>query len=176
MSLSLEQFLNLTAQRGSWYGGGSAAALTCAVAAALLEKLVSAAAGARSLRSTRTQAARLVQRDAETFARVIKAYYQQDRAAIKRTLKEATEVPLAIAQASAQVLAVARQMKRTIKPRYRSDLTCVEALARASRRAAEAFVSTNLAWLDDPAYTRKVRKQLAAPTRRRSTAAARARA
>jgi len=173
VSLSLEQFLNQTAKRGSWYGGGSAAALTCAVSAALLEKLVSPVAGSRrgsapkpspvagSLRATRRQVAALVQRDAQAFARVIKAYYQQDKAAIRRSLKEATQIPLTIAQAAGRVLAVSRGVKAGIKPRYRSDLTCVEALAKAARTGAEAFVETNLAWLNEPRYTQQVRRQLA---------------
>jgi formiminotetrahydrofolate cyclodeaminase len=187
VNLSLEQLLNQTATRGSWYGGGSVAAMACAASAALLEKLLNPVASSRaggavtphpaskSMRAIRATTLRLIQRDAQAFSRVIKAYYQHDKAAIRRSLKEATEIPLTIALSARRVTATARQLKPQIKPRYRSDLTCVEALATAARTAAEAFVDTNLAWLNDAAYTARVRKQLAlAGPARQAVARARA--
>ena len=158
---SLEQFLKLTATRGSWYGGGSAVALACALSAALLEKLVDQSPYAASLRALRVRCAQLVEEDAVTFAGVIKAYYQQDRAAAKRSLKGAIAIPVAVHEAARRILTAAQEARKRINPRYRSDLTCVVALARAARVASEAFIDTNLKWLDDPAYARRVTKQLA---------------
>jgi len=173
---SVQQLLDQTAKRGSWYGGGSVAALACALSAALLEKLVSPTAPRRAtklasfrrrspaagmIRATRTQALRLVDEDARTFAHVIKAMYQQDKIATRKALKQAIEVPLRVHVSAHQILQAAERAKRDIPKRYHSDLTCVIALAKASREAARAFVETNLAWLGDKTYTRQVRRKLA---------------
>jgi formiminotetrahydrofolate cyclodeaminase len=105
---------------------------------------------------------------------VVTAYQQKDQAAIRRSLKAATEVPLQVALAAASVLRLARHARAVVSPKYRSDLTCVEALAAASRKAAEAFMRNNLTWLKDPAYSRRVHTRLAAGSGGPTVARARA--
>ena len=163
MSTSVLQFLDRTATRGSWYGGGSAAALTAATAAALLEKLASRPALARSIRVLRGRCVAAIDGDAQAFARVIKAYYQQDRGAVKRTLKRAIEVPVSVHHTASRLLALAREVKRSVPSKYQSDLRCVVAMATAARDSAAALVATNLDWLADAKHARRVRKQLARP-------------
>ena len=160
MKQSLERFLQQTATRGSWYGGGSAAAMTCALAAALLEKLVNERGVAASVRRLRREATVLIERDATAFARVIQAYYQHDQPAIQRALKAAIDVPLSVHAASDRLLQLAAKARTGIRPRYRVDLTCAVALARASRQTAGALVRTNLTWLADRAYSRRILAQL----------------
>ena len=113
------------------------------------------------IRAIRAQTLKLVDEDARTFACVIKAMYQQDKAATRKALKQAIEVPLRVHQSAHQIVQAAERAKKDIPKRYHSDLTCVIALAKASREAALAFVETNLAWLGDQAHTRKVRRKLA---------------
>lgn len=156
----MEQFLARTAAKGSWYGGGSAAALGCAVSAALLEKLASRAASIRRARRIRTRCLRLIDDDAATFARVIRAS-RRSRAAWARALKSAIGVPAEVLRHAAALLRLSRALRREIHPRYRVDLDCAVLLARASGQAARALVATNLAWLGDPAYARRIRRQLA---------------
>ena len=164
MRQSIDQFLRRTATKGSWYGGGSAAALTGALTAALLEKLVVGNAAATS-RSIRKRCTTLIEADAKVFARVIKAYYEQDRVAVRRTLKRAIEVPVAVYRAADQLLTLAASAQRTIPQRYQSDVQCVVALGKATRDAARALVMTNLAWLNDPQYSRQVRRALSSNSR-----------
>ncbi len=164
MRQSIDQFLRRTATRGSWYGGGSAAALTGALSAALLEKLVSGTAASTS-RAIRKRCVALIEADANVFARVIKAYYEQDRAAVQRTLKRAIEVPVAVYRSADQLLALATRTQRTIPQRYQSDVQCVVALGKAARDSARALIMTNLAWLNDADYSRQVRRSLSSASR-----------
>ena len=160
MSSSVRPILDHIAKQGSWYGGGSAAALTCAVSAALLEKLLGASSDVRRLRALRRRCTGLIDADARTFAGVIKAYYQRDARLAKRRLKAAIRIPVDVCLASGQLLARARRDAHLLKPRYRVDLRCAMELAKAAGASSRALVETNLAWLDEPAFARRVRAQL----------------
>jgi len=157
---SVDQFLDQTARRGTWYGGGSAAALSCALAAALLEKLASRSTAARPLRAMRTRCVGLVGQDAAAFSRVIRAKARRNRLAVQRALRAAIEIPAEVYASSQQLLKAASQIKQTIHPSYQVDLTCAVALAKASGQAARALVITNLAWLGDRAYSRQLHRKL----------------
>lgn len=163
-NISVEQLLDQTAKRGTWYGGGSAAALACALAAALLEKLASRPGAAESLRTIRTRCTKLIEEDAHAFARVIQAHMHRDRQAVRRALKVAIEVPAEVCTASQRLLTAAARIRPTLTPAYTSDLRCAVALARASGQAAQALVKTNLEWLDDRAYSRRIRRVLSQRT------------
>ena len=161
MRISVEQFLDQTATRGTWYGGGSAAALACALSAALLEKLATHAPTARTLRTIRRQCTQLIDEDASAFANVIRVMARGDRAGTKRALKGATQVPWRVWAASQRVQVLAQPIRREIRPRFRVDLNCAVAIARASASSAKDLVETNLLWLNDPAYSRSVRRRMA---------------
>mgnify|MGYP001608927582 CR=1 FL=1 len=162
---SLEEFLEQVARRESWFGGGSVAALAAALAAALTEKLAVQPGAVRRLRRIRRRCLRLVQRDAETFARVIAASRHRNRASFHRRLKTAIEVPWQVFESAQAVAASCRVAQRSVKPQWRSDLRCALSLANASAEAARALISTNLTWLGDPQYSRTVRHRLAAAER-----------
>ena len=160
MGNSLEWFLDETAKRGSWYGGGSAAALTCALAASLLEKLANQQTLTRAMRTIRTRCATLTHQDAKTFARVIRATARGDRLATQRALKAAIDIPRQVYVNSQQLLKFSYRIKQTLHPKYQVDLRCAQALAKASGQAARALVMTNLSWLGDGAYRARLAKQL----------------
>jgi formiminotetrahydrofolate cyclodeaminase len=161
LEVSLTAFLDQLARRGSWFGGGSAAALSAALAAALLEKLALDPQGARRLRRIRRECLELVERDAATFASVIHATRAKDRQAFRRMLKTATDVPCRVFEHAKDVQVACRQAQRVIKPRFQSDLRCALAVALAAAESARTLIYTNLAWLDDPAYTKTVQRRLA---------------
>ena len=164
MQESLEQFLEQVARRGSWVGGGSVAAVGAALAAALLEKLVIRPDIARRLRRIRRECIRLIQRDAESFSRVIAATRAGDRSAFRRTLKAATDVPYLVFEHSQAIQAACWSAQRAVKPKFQSDLRCAMALALAAAESARTLISTNLAWLNDRAYTKKMQRQLQSVT------------
>ena len=158
---SLEQFLDQVARRGSWSGGGSVAALSAALAAALLEKLIHDPRAARRLRRIRQECVRLIRRDAETFARVIRATQRKHRQAFVRSLKAANEVPCRVFEHAQAVQSACRVAQRSVKPRFQSDLRCAMAVALAAGESARTLIYTNLAWLGDRAYAKRIRRRLA---------------
>ena len=160
MQGSVNDFLEQVARRGSWVGGGSVAALAAALAAALLEKLLVQPSIVRLLRRRRAECEQLIERDAATFSAVIKATRQHRREAFQRSLKVATEVPCRVFEHAQAIQAACRRATRTVKPRFQSDLRCAMALALASGESARTLIETNLAWLNDPRYTRTIRNRL----------------
>lgn len=160
MSQSLEHFLDQVARRGSCVGGGSVSALSAALAAALLEKLVGSSGIARRLRRIRRACVRLIQRDAEVFARVVAASRAGDYHAFQRSLKAATEVPCQVFEHAQAIRAACRAAAKSIKPRFQSDLKSARAMAVAAAESARVLMETNLAWLDNRAYTKAVRLRL----------------
>jgi formiminotetrahydrofolate cyclodeaminase len=155
-------FLAQVARRGSWVGGGSAAALCAALAAALLEKLVHQLPVIRRLRAVRRECVALIPRDAETFASVIRALRRSNRRAFARALKAATEVPCRVFEHAQTVQRVCRRAQRSVDAKYQSDLRCAMAVALAAGESARTLVHTNLAWLDDQAYSSRIRRRLQA--------------
>lgn len=165
LSDSLEEFLAQVARRGSWVGGGSAAALCAALAAALLEKLVVRPAQGNALRRVRAECVRLIDRDATTFAAVIQATRHHNRRAFSRNLKVATEVPCRVFEHAQAIQAACRRATRAVKPRFQSDLRCAMAMALAAGESARTLIETNLAWLNQPGYTKQIRNRLQTATR-----------
>ena len=161
MPASLEQFLEEVARRGSWIGGGSVAALSAALAAALLEKLVHEPRVGRQLRRIRQECVRLIQRDAELFSQVIRATQQKRRQVFARALKAATDIPCRVFEHAQTIQAACRTAQRAVKPRFQSDLRCAMAVALAAGESARTLILTNLAWLNDRTYTKQVYRRLA---------------
>jgi formiminotetrahydrofolate cyclodeaminase len=159
--ISLDDLLNHTAKRGTWYGGGSAAALACALAAALLEKLCRTPRQARAIRAVRLRATKLIEGDARAFAEVIRAQAGGNRRAAARKLRAATKIPATVYRSAHELLALSQPIARMINPKYQSDLRCARAIAQAAAESAKALITTNLDWLGDAEYSRQMRKQLA---------------
>ena len=162
MQASIEQFLESVAKRGSWIGGGSVTALSAALSAALLEKLLYHPLRVRQMRGIRRACLRLIQRDADTFARVIRATRARNRSVFARSLKTATEVQVQVCEAAQTVQAACRTAQRSINPKLQSDLRCAMALALAAADGAKTLVRTNLAWLNDRPYAQQIERRLRA--------------
>ena len=151
---AVRQLLEQTADRRSSYGGGSAAALSCALAAALVEKLAGRTGSAMTARRLRACCTRLIEADAKAFAAVVRASARQDRSAIRRALTVATDIPSQVGECAQQVLSIARRIRARVSPRYRVDLDCAQALARAAKQSAQALVAANRAWAKQVAAQR----------------------
>ena len=160
LSGSLESFLDQVARPGCWLGGGSVAAMSTALAAALFEKLQVSSAMARKCLCIRRECADLVRQDAEAFAEVIHQTRQKDRVKIRRALQVATELQWKVLQHARWVERACHKSGRKLKPRLESDLRCARALAKASSEAARGFILANVAWADDPRYRRRMQQRL----------------
>ena len=160
MSVSLEELLRQVARKGSWVGGGSVAAICAALSAALLEKLVIQPTAAKRLRRIRRACLALIPRDARAFSQAIQATRHSDRRRFRRSLKAATEVPWQVFAHAQTVQGMCEAAQRSVKPRFQSDLRCALAVALAAGESARTLIHTNLAWLNDAAYTRMMRRRL----------------
>jgi len=147
LTVSVQEFLDRVAQRGSWVGGGSASAMTAALSAALLEKLLVAPQAARAIRRIRGECLGLTERDAEAFAKAIQAVRAGRMAAFRRSLEAATQLQRVIQRDARAVEVTGRRARRAVRRRLQSDLRCALVLARASAEAAGILVETNRAWL-----------------------------
>ena len=143
-------------------GGGSVAAFSAALAAALLEKLIPDPRTGRRLGAVRRECLGLLEQDAEAFARVIRTTRHKDRRAFRTALQAATEIPCRVFEHAQRLQATCRAAQRDVKPRFQSDLRCAMAVAMAAGESARTLVHTNLAWLGDQAYTKRIRRRLQA--------------
>src|SRR6266702_2006296 len=151
-------------------GGGSAAALAGALAAALVAMVARLTIGRKAYadvqqrvaeilaeaEALRAELRRLVDEDAAAYARVSAAYQLPKDApgrtlAIDAALLGAAQPPLTTARAAARLIALATEIARTGNKSARSDALVAEALARAALAGASANVRVNVAALSEPA-------------------------
>jgi formiminotetrahydrofolate cyclodeaminase len=105
--------------------------------------------------------------DAESYNAVMSAYKKaKDSAAadgiVDSALKQATSVPLSVAQRARELLTIIEKLGPITNPNMKSDLTTAVALARAAIEGALANVEINLESLKDTEFATQVRKQTAA--------------
>ena len=176
----IAQFLDTLASAEPAPGGGSVAALTGAMAAGLLTmvcdltigKKVYAAfeAEAIALRE-RAEAVRmllqqLAQEDIDVFSRLSAAYKlprttdadaASRRAAIQVVTKQATEVPLRMVRALADLVPLCAPLARNGSRLAVSDVGVAAHLIRAAVPSALLNVEINLAVIDDQRFVRETR-------------------
>ncbi len=87
---------------------------------------------------------------------------QSGEAMIEAALKEATAVPLSVAEKAHEIAQIAKSLEPITNPNMKSDLTTALALARAAITGAMANVEINLASLKDQAFAGDVRRRTAA--------------
>ncbi len=175
----LEPFIEQLAAPTATPGGGSAAAAAGAMAAGLAtmvasmsrgkkaylqyEAQLSAAIAQLTILSEELKAA--VDADAAAYDTVMKAYKDargdaaNSEGAIDGALKQATEVPLDVAEKAYQVLQITQNLFAITNPNMKSDLTTAQALGRAAITGALANVEINLASMKDQVFIVEVRKR-----------------
>jgi len=131
------------------------------------ETQLSAAIG--KLGALREQLKAAVDADAEAYDAVMKAYKLAkadaggaDALIIAAALKQATEVPLGVAEKAHEVAQIAKSLFAVTNPNMKSDLTTADALARAAISGALANVEINLGSLKDQAFVAEVRGRVGA--------------
>jgi len=176
----IEPFVEGLAAPTATPGGGSASAAAGAMAAALGHMVASMARGKKAyvqherelsdaiskLAHLREELKGAVDADARSYDDVVKAYKSAKDAsdgsgAIATALKNATSVPLGVAEKSKQVLTLIESLKQITNPKMASDLTVGAALAKAAITGALANVEINLESLEDPAFVSDVKRKTA---------------
>jgi glutamate formiminotransferase len=177
-------FLDAVAEPTPTPGGGSAAALAGALAAALGHMVAKLSASkkahaehAEALERHAAELARLrgqlqgaIERDAASYDSVLAAYRlpkssdaekQARDAAIERAHQGATEVPLEVAAAAGRVLEHLAQLGTISSPNMASDLKTGVHLAKAALRGALENVKINLDGIRDAGFRERARHQAA---------------
>ena len=81
---------------------------------------------------------------------------------IDSALKQATAVPLSVAEKSHAIAKLAQSLEPITNPNMKSDLTTSAALARAALTGALANVEINLASIKDATFVASIRQKVAA--------------
>ncbi|MGA9473559.1 MAG: cyclodeaminase/cyclohydrolase family protein, partial [Terriglobales bacterium] len=105
--------------------------------------------------------------DAESYNLVMKAYKAAKESidgdgAITAALKQATSVPLGVAERAAEVARIAEMLAPITNPNMKSDLTTAVALAEAALTGALANVEINLESLKDERFVAETRQRASA--------------
>jgi glutamate formiminotransferase len=158
----VEPFIEQLAAPTATPGGGSAAAASGAMAAGLAGMVASMSRGKKAYLQHESQLSEAIARlsqlreelksaidaDAESYNIVMKAYKSAKSSdgdsAIGSALKQATSVPLSVAENVAEVAKIATNLKPITNPNMKSDLTTAIALAKAALEGALANVEINL--------------------------------
>lgn len=156
---SLGDFLDLVAKQEPAPGGGSVAAVTVSLAAALVEMAANYAADqipdgshlAVAANTLRHHAAELADLDAQVYQQVIAAYATEGQVdpglrgdAIRQALQTATEVPLEIAQVGVETAVLAARLVVAGRASVRGDAMTAVLLAEAGVRSAAQLVGINV--------------------------------
>lgn len=176
----VEPFIEQLAAPTATPGGGSASAAGAAMAAALAAMVASMSRGKKAYlqhqRALGEAIARLdrlredlkaaIDADAESFNVVMKAYKNAKASAdgesmIDAALKQATRVPLGVAESAHEIALIVEQLKPITSPNMKSDLATATALADAAIAGASANVEINLESMKDAAFAAEVRKRAA---------------
>ncbi len=162
----LEQFLDSLAAATPTPGGGSAAAVAGAMAAAL-GSMVSRLAKwpSEEFESARRFLGEAARRDADAYAAVVAASRKpkDERAPLmEAAFHQATQVPLEVAERAAALCVLLTTLAEEAPARFASDVETARALAQASLEGGRANVRINLASLGDEEFRRGVAARLAA--------------
>jgi glutamate formiminotransferase len=176
----VEPFIEQLAAPTATPGGGSAAAATGAMAAGLASMVASMSRGKKAYLQYEGQLSEAIARlgrlreelkaaidaDAESYNLVMRAYKSAKEssdgdAAIGSALKQATSVPLGVAEKVVEVAEISANLKPITNPNMKSDLTTAVALARAALEGALANVEINLDSLKDKQFIAETQERVA---------------
>lgn len=173
-----QQFLDELASKAPTPGGGGAAAVMGAMGAALVSMVCNLTLGKKNYEAVeaemqatlqrsedlRTQLIEMIQADAEVFGQVMGAYGlpkdtdEQKKArveAIQAALKSATDVPLACAKASAEVISLSRIVAEKGNKNVVSDAGVAVLSAYGALKSAALNVYVNAGAIKDEAFVQQ---------------------
>ena len=167
LDLQLREFLHRLAAPEQGPGGGSAAALTVAVAAGLVamvarrsrEAWSDAAGVAAQAIAVQERIAPLAEADAEAWAAALDALGGgRGDDELHQVLADAVQIPLEIGEAAADVASMAALAAEMGEGTFRGDAAAAALLAEAAARAAGKLVAVNLTVTGDDARLVRARR------------------
>jgi glutamate formiminotransferase/formiminotetrahydrofolate cyclodeaminase len=180
LRVGVEPFIEQLAAPTATPGGGSAAAASGAMAAGLAAMVASMSRGKKAYVQYERQLSEAISRlsqlreelkasidaDAESYQSVMAAYKKAKESAaadgvVDAALKQATSVPLSVAERAREVLQIVESLRPITNPNMKSDLVTAAALARAAIGGALANVEINLESLRDEGFVAQIRSKAA---------------
>ena len=182
---AVEPFIEQLAAPTATPGGGSAAAASGAMAAGLAHMVAAMSRGKKAylqheaplseaiarLAILREELKTAIDADAESYNVVMKAYRaaretDDGGVGVNAALKQATSVPLGVAERAAEVARIADALKPITNPNMASDLTTAVALAQAALTGALSNVEINLEsikprFVEDDEFVKETRARAA---------------
>jgi len=149
-------------------GGGSTAAVACALAAALVE--MSAGPPHERAATLRARALELADEDLSSYGPVLDAQ-RSDPERLRAALSAASDTPLAIAAVGCEVAELAAELVHRGRPSLAGDAAAAALLAEAATRAAARLVELNLAGMPDDVRLRTAGEYAARAWAARNTVA-----
>jgi len=179
----VSQFLDALASSAPAPGGGSVAALSGALGAALVSMVCNLTVGKKKYadveqdikaileksESLRHKLADLLQADVQAYTAVSQAMKmpratEEEKVAraetLQKALKGATEVPLQIAEACVEVIALCQPAAEKGNKNAVSDAGVAILMAEAGLRSAALNILINLGWIEDQRFTAEKQRQL----------------
>lgn len=180
---SIQTFLDELASKASTPGGGSAAAIMGAMGAALISMVANFTVGKKGYEAVdqqaqqvldnaeklRAQLTDMIKADVDVFNRVMGSYglpkdTDEQKAArsaeIQSALKEATDVPLACARVSAEVIKLSETVAEIGNKNVISDAGVAVLAGQAALRSAALNVYINIGGIKDEAFVKDRQQQL----------------
>jgi glutamate formiminotransferase len=175
----VEPFVEQLAAPTATPGGGSASAAAAAMAAGLATMVASMSRGKKAYLQFESQLSAAIARlvplreelkaaidaDAESYNSVMQAYkaardttdQATADAAIDAALKQATSVPLSVAEKARELVQITKTLEPITNPNMKSDLATALALSEAAITGALANVQINLTSLKDQSFAEQIR-------------------
>lgn len=140
----MKDFLERLASKNPTPGGGAAAAVAGAMAAALVEMVVNLTKNLKlKTNNLGTRLLRLADEDCKAFDLVIATYKSKDKTKIKKALLEAIKVPQETKKLAKEVERLARIAARKGNKNALSDAKTALYLAQAAQKGAEENIKIN---------------------------------
>jgi len=181
--LNIKDFLDQTASDSPVPGGGSVAALTAAVAAALSEMVANLTIGKKGYESLdeemkitakaasvfREKLARDIDRDSEAYNEVLAAFKlpkgteeEKDarKQAIQSGLKRAATVPMGVAEDAFEIMELARKVVKNGNKNAVTDAAVAAMMARTAVLSALYNVKINLKSIKDDEFVNETGEQV----------------
>jgi formiminotetrahydrofolate cyclodeaminase len=180
---TVSQFLTELASSAPAPGGGSVAALSGALGAALVSMVCNLTVGKKKYADVekdikailekserlRHKLADLLEADVQAYTAVSQAMKMprdtdEEKAArakvLEQALKQATEVPMQVAEACVEVMALCQPSAEKGNKNAVSDAGVAVLMAEAGLRSAALNILINLGWIKDQSFAAKKQKQL----------------
>lgn len=181
--LKVKEFTAQTASADPVPGGGSAAALSGALAAGLTQMVAGLTIGRKGFEGVENEMQRIVEeaaalrekclgnidQDSDAYAGVIEAFRlpkgsdlekQARTDAIQKALQHASRVPLETAELAARIIYLAAQVVKKGNPNAVTDGAVAGMLARAAALGGVMNVRVNLASIKDSAFVARMTREV----------------